>query len=143
MIVLFFVFSIALFCQVNTATVSGSVSDPAHALVPGAKLQLRNEATGAAFSTTSNSAGQFTLPFVPVGTYQLTASQPGFQDHSRRGISLSAGENLSLDIQLLVSTARQEVSVQDESPLINLASSEQHGTLSTQQVSELPLAKQD
>src|ERR1044072_257595 len=91
---LFFV--VPAWCQVNTATVSGMVTDPSHAQVPGVKLQLQNAATGAALSTVANSAGQFTFSFVPVGQYTLTVQQSGFQEQVRRGIDLSAGDTLSI-----------------------------------------------
>jgi hypothetical protein len=125
---LLLVLSAALYGQVNTATVSGSVTDPSRAQVPGAQLQLQNELTGRSLSVTSNSSGQFTFSFVPVGQYTLTAKQSGFQDQVRRGLDLSAGESLSLDIQLQLSSAQQEVVVVGAAPL-DLASSDQHQTI--------------
>src|SRR5215475_9348034 len=105
----FLALSATLYAQVNTATVSGTVTDPTRANVPGAQLQLRNELTGLTLNSTSNSAGQFTFAFVPVGQYSLTAKQTGFQEQVRRGLDLSAGESLSLDVQLKLSTAQTEV----------------------------------
>ena len=130
-------------CQVNTATLSGMVSDPSHAQVPGVKLQLQNDATGALLNTVASSSGQFTFSFVPVGQYTMTVRQAGFQDQIHKGIELSAGDTLSLDIQLQVGTSRQEVTILGETPLIDLASSDQHGTLSKRDISELPIARQD
>ena len=132
-----------LLSQVNTATVTGSISDASHARVPNATLQLRNDATGIKLAAASNSAGLFAFSFVPVGVYVLTVEQPGFQDYSRRGLDLTAGSALSLDIQLQLGASKQEVSVQSETPLISLSSSEDHATLSSRQIAELPLAKQD
>src|SRR5258705_3133491 len=120
------VVSTAIYGQVNTATLSGSVTDPTRAQVPGAQLQLQNELTGRSLSVVSNSAGQFTFNFVPVGLYTLTAKQSGFQDQVRRGLDLSAGESLSLDLQLQLSSSQQEVMVVEATPLLDLASSEQH-----------------
>jgi hypothetical protein len=131
------------FAQVNTATVSGAVTDASHAAVPGVKLQLRNDATDAILSAVSNSAGQYTFNFVPVGPYTITVKQTGFQDQVRHGIQLSAGDSLSLDFQLQVGTNRQEVTIQGDTPLIDLASSDQHDTIGKIQVAELPLARQD
>src|SRR5262249_2985099 len=136
-------FSGALYAQVNTATVSGSVTDPTRAQVPAAQLQLQNELTGRSLSVTSNSSGQFTFSFVPVGQYTLTAKQSGFQDQVRRGLDLSAGESLSLDVQLQLSSAQQEVIVIGAAPLLDLASSDQHQTIDKHSVYELPLAKLD
>src|SRR5436189_991660 len=87
-------FSALGWSQVNTATVSGMVTDPSHAQVPGVRLQLQNEATGASLTTLANNSGQFTFSFVPVGRYTLTVQQSGFQDQVRRGIDLSAGDTL-------------------------------------------------
>ena len=135
--------SVPALCQVNTATVSGAVSDPTHAAVPGVKLQLQNDATGAILNAVTNTTGQFTFNFVPVGQYSITIRQSGFQDQIRRGIQLSAGDQLSLDFQLQVGTSRQEVTVLAETPLVDLASSDQHDTIGKTQVTELPLARQD
>src|SRR6266540_2174523 len=140
---LLFVLSAAVYGQVNTATVSGSVTDPTRAQVPGAQLQLQNELTGRSLSVASNSAGQFTFSFVPVGEYTLTAKQSGFQDQVRRGLNLSAGESLSLDVQLQLSSSQQEVTVVAVTPLLDLASSDQHQTIDKHSVYELPLAKLD
>jgi hypothetical protein len=133
----------AAYAQVNTATVSGSVSDPTHAVVPAVKLRLQNEATGASLLSTTNSSGQFAFSFVPVGRYTLTVHQEGFQDQMRKGLELSAGDALSLDLQLQVNNARQEVTILGETPLIDLASSDQHDTINKRSVGELPIAKQD
>src|SRR5882724_2670063 len=140
---LLFAVSVSVFGQVNTATVSGSVTDPSHAQVPGAQLQLQSELTGGSLSVSSNSSGQFTFSFVPVGVYTLTVRQAGFQDQVRRGLDLSAGENLSLDVQLNVKTSQTEVVVIAETPLLDLASSDQHQTIDKHSVYELPLAKLD
>ena len=79
-------FACSIFAQVNTATVSGAVTDGSHAAVPGVKLQLRNDATDATLSAVSNGAGQYTFSFVPVGPYTITVKQSGFQDQVRRGL---------------------------------------------------------
>src|SRR5690349_5454150 len=88
--------------QVNTATVSGIVTDATGGLVPGTAIQLKNQQTGASFTTTSNDIGRYTFNFIPVGEYSLTASRTGFQSQERRGIQLSAGDNVDLDLKLQV-----------------------------------------
>jgi hypothetical protein len=140
---LLFVLSAAIYGQVNTATVSGSVTDPTRAQVPGAQLQLQNDLTGGSLSAASNSSGQFTFNYVPVGRYTLTVRQAGFQDQVRPGLDLSGGENLSLDVQLKISNSQTEVTVSADAPLLDLASSDQHQTIDQHSVSELPLAKLD
>lgn len=141
--VLFILLAAICHGQINTATVSGSVSDVSHATIPGAQLQLQSELTGASLNVTSNSTGQFTFSFVPVGRYTLTVKQAGFQDQVRAGLALSAGDSVSIDLLLQVSSSRQEVTVVGDTPLLALASSDQHGTLAGREVNEMPLARQD
>ncbi len=85
--------SASCFGQINTATVYGSVTDPTGAAISAAKVEATNESTGAALSTTSNSAGQFTFNFVPIGKYTLSAEAAGFQGQKFAQIELSRRPN--------------------------------------------------
>src|SRR5258708_12849866 len=85
---LLFALSVSVFGQVNTATVSGSVTDPSHAQVPGAQLQLQSELTGGSLSITSNSSGQFTFSFIPVAVYTLPLHHPTFPVQSTPALTL-------------------------------------------------------
>lgn len=129
--------------QVNTAVITGIVTDATGGQVPGAELQLQNEQTGAAFNVTSNDSGQYTFNFIPVGRYSLTARHAGFQEQVRRALELSAGATVNLDIHLEISTSRQQVEVTSEAPLVDTSTSDQHATLTTRQVTDLPTAKLD
>jgi hypothetical protein len=139
----FLVFAVSAVAQVNTATLSGIVTDPSGAQVPGTQLTIQNEQTGASFNATSNSSGQYTFNFLPVGRYTLKIQQTGFNDQTRRGIDLSAGENVSLDLHLEVTGTRQQVDVTADAPLVDTSSSDQHETITTKDVNELPTAKLD
>lgn len=129
--------------QVNTATIYGTVSDPAHAKIPGAQLKLENEQTGATLNTVTNSAGELTFNFVPVGRYTMTVSSGGFEDQVRRGLLLSAGGTVNLDYQLEVTGSKQSVTISAEAPLLDASTSENHQTINTLQVRDLPVAKLD
>jgi hypothetical protein len=142
-VILTVIFGQTAFGQVNTATVTGIVTDPAGAIVPGTQVQLQNDQTGSRFTTTANDAGQYTFNFIPVGTYTLTAHSTGFQDQVRRAIGLAAGASVNLDIRLELSSSKQEIEVRAESPLVDTLSSDQHETMTTREVRELPTAKLD
>jgi hypothetical protein len=129
--------------QVNTATIYGVVTDPSHANIPGTEIQLRNELTGAASSTKSNDGGQFTFNYVPIGRYTLSVQHPGFQRQERSGLELSAGQSLKLDLQLQLTSSAQSLTVSAEEPLLNMVSAEQHDTISSKSITELPVAKLD
>jgi hypothetical protein len=69
--VLFVTCWLILPAQVNTGSISGSVSDPSGAMVPGAKITLRNEATGVETTVTAGDAGLLRSNFVVPGTYSV------------------------------------------------------------------------
>lgn len=140
---LFLFWSFALFGQVNTAIVSGSVTDSSGGIVVGAQLELLDEQRGVRTEATTNSAGQYVFEFVPVGHYSLTVREAGFEDQTRTGIILAAAQSVSLDIQLQVSTARQQVTVTTAGEALDLATSDQHMVIGSRDVSELPQAKLD
>ena len=96
---------LALFCsaaagQVNTASVTGTVTDPTGAAIPNAKVGTTNEATNVTNSAITNSAGRFTLAFMPIGTYSFRATANGFQSETKDGILLTAGQMLDLTFAL-------------------------------------------
>ena len=79
--VLSVIFSSSHFTLAQTTTTGqliGQVTDPTGALVPQAKVELRDTATGAVRTTTTDSAGQYALAQIAPGTYSLTVSAHGF-----------------------------------------------------------------
>jgi TonB-dependent receptor len=96
------------FCQSNSAkaTIVGTVTDPADAAVPGAKLQLQP----LAITVASDDQGAFRLPEVPAGEYTLTISYVGFAPQTQ-DIEVSPGQTLSLKLKLKVANASEEILV--------------------------------
>jgi len=84
------------FSQTITGTVSGTLKDPAGAVVPGADVTLINQTTGATQKTTTNELGLFVFPSVLPGTYSLEASASGFKTLRLRDITVTANERRSL-----------------------------------------------
>ena len=68
---------ITAFAQSNNGTITGTVSDPAGAVVPGAVIQVKNSGTGVVFSGGTSATGNYVLP-VPSGTYEITVTATGF-----------------------------------------------------------------
>jgi len=101
------------------ATLTGVVSDPSGALVTGAKITLRDTASGSLRDTTTNSDGYYTFASVPVGTYALSAESTGFQSYKLDEIRLGGGERRNVNISLTVGTATQTVEVSAENTLVS------------------------
>ncbi len=68
------------FAQVNSASVTGLVTDTAGAVVPNASVTLKNKATNVETTATADSSGYYTFASLPVGTYAVTVERPGLQE---------------------------------------------------------------
>src|SRR5262249_27794310 len=80
------------FSQVtSTSSVSGAVVDPSGAVVSGAVITVKNEATGGEFSAMTASNGTFTVPALAAGVYKITVAASGFKQALVQGIKLDAG----------------------------------------------------
>jgi hypothetical protein len=136
---LFAVLSWPAFAQLSASAITGTVSDSAHAVVPGAMVALRNEATGALRETLSDPAGFFSFPNLLPAVYDLTVTAKGFKTTVQRGLELAVDHGLRLDVQLEVGEVRQTVEVAAEPPLLESESSRMSTAVETKQVTELPL----
>jgi len=90
----------AVFAQSSTGTLTGIVTDPSQARLANVVLKLTNRQTGVLLSATTTSAGEYTFPLIPSGTYRLEAEVSGFQRNTRSGIVMELGRTVRLDIAL-------------------------------------------
>src|SRR6266568_1095576 len=97
--------------QSTLASISGVVTDPQSAMVPQARITATNTGTGVATAAGSNSAGFYSLRNLPIGLYDLSVEHTGFHTYIRRGVRLSTGEQLGLDIRLELGATEQAVTV--------------------------------
>jgi hypothetical protein len=125
--------------QSDRGTITGTVLDPADAVVPGAKLVLRNTATGALSQTESTQTGNFTLPSLPVGIYDLSVEVAGFKKVTQKSIQVQVDQTLRLDIKLEVGNTAESVTVTADVPLLKTENAEQSMNVSGEKVNELPL----
>src|ERR1700739_2397609 len=108
--------SILLLCgtggaQLSTASLSGAVRDSSGAVVPGAKIVLRNVATAVEHSTTSNGAGAYLFLDITPGRYSVQASAPGFAEQQVPEFILTVGQTATIDFALTVGSQSTLVSV--------------------------------
>jgi len=129
--------------QVTTATIYGRVEDPSGAVIPGASVDVINEATGITKAATTNDRGEFAIPYVPVGPYTITVGSEGFSYREQTGINLTSGQTVDLVFVLEVGATTETVSVTAEAPLLNTTSAEQDINLGSDQVDELPMRNRD
>lgn len=125
-----------------SGTVTGMVTDPSGAVVPGAKLTLTNDNTGQSVTATTNASGIFTFPSMAPGNYHITASAKGFAN-SKAPVVLQTNEVLNVPVRLTVGSAVQTVQVTTQSPLMDTADSRIQETIPASTLRDLPLAGQN
>ena len=109
------VVSTPLFGQgAGTASISGRVTDASNAAVPSASVVVKNTATSASQTTVSDDQGRYTVPDLPIGSYEIQASKAGLSNTLRSGITLSVGSAPVIDFQLKVGQATETVNVSAE-----------------------------
>src|SRR5438552_991389 len=91
---------IAAFPQAANGRITGTVTDATGAVIPGVSVEVKNTATGVAFTAVSTETGSYTAPNLPPGAYAITAVLPGFKKYDRSGVTLAAAQTLKVDIAL-------------------------------------------
>src|ERR1700722_496867 len=131
--------SFSAFAQVQFGQFAGTVTDPTGAAIPNAKIQVSNPAIDLNLFTTTNASGNFTVKEVPPGTYKITVEASGFKSVSDNGVSANAGTISHVDFKLLIGKASEVVEVTGESSAVNTEDSKLATTVSSTQISNLPL----
>ncbi len=127
--------------QVTTATFYGVVQDPTGAIMPEAKVSLLNQDTGVGREQIADSNGEFGFQFLPVGVYILRIEAPGFQTYEGAGNELRAGQQVRKVYVLEVGQLSQKTEVSADPPLVNTVNAEQQQSVSTREVSALPVGR--
>jgi hypothetical protein len=121
------------------ATITGTVTDPTGASVPGAQLALTSIATGTVAKATTNPDGLFRFPNLQAGAYELKAGASGFRDFVQKGITLNINDTVRVDIRLDVGTAEQTVEVTADASPLNVENAELMQAITPETLRELPL----
>src|ERR1700688_623629 len=125
--------------QAFTATLSGTVSDSAGALVSGVKLTLNDREQGITRTYTTDSSGEYVFSQLPPAVYSLQVAAQGFVTYQQDGISLAAGQTAQQPLTLRVGSVSERVEVVSEATLLNADNANISSDISARQVVELPL----
>ena len=97
--------------QTFRGTIVGTVVDSTQAPVPGAKVTVKNEATGLVRTTLTDDAGQFNVPELPLGSYTVTVEREGFGAVAQGGVTVTVAGQQRVDVTLKPGKVEQEVRV--------------------------------
>lgn len=133
-------FSSSLWAQEFRATLVGRVSDPSGAGVGNATVTAKNVQTNVETPATTGDEGNFTIPFLAPGTYNVTATGAGFKQSIRENIVLQVGANVTVDFALQVGDVAEQVTVTGDQPLLEEATATRGGVIENLRITELPLS---
>ncbi len=102
----------------QTATIQGRITDPSGAVIAAARVTATNTATGIASSSLTTGSGDFTIPFLAPGVYNLVASKDGFSSAEQRGVKLDVDQTARLDLKLELGGVTQTIQVLATGPLL-------------------------
>jgi hypothetical protein len=126
--------------QVTTGTITGFVNDSTGAAVPNATVVATEVQTGFRAQTSASSAGNYVIPNLLVGTYDLSVTVQGFKSWTRPGIVLFANQSARVDVLLEVGAVTERMEVTGEAPALKTDSTEVSTTMETKLVMDLPIA---
>ncbi len=121
------------------ATLSGIISDPSGAVVPGATVRVTNDATQVTSAAVTNDTGYYLVLNLTPGTYSITAQKGGFKTATRSAITLQVAQSATVDVRLEVGAESQEISVSGAPPLLTTTDSTIGQVIGPTTMVEMPL----
>src|ERR1700693_3765211 len=122
-----------------SASIKGIVTDPSGAPVPSAAVKTKNLENGAIRTGSTDVAGRYLVPSLPVGEYEVRVTKSGFQDAIRGGIHLVVNQEATVDLRLQIGAVKSEVTITGDAPMVSTTTRDISGLVAEQQVKELPL----
>ena len=110
-----------------SATVRGTVTDDAGAVLPAVQVTVRNVATGAVHERATDATGSYTVPLLPPGEYEVHFALAGFQGVARRGIRLTVGQDAVVSVKLQIGQRSEALACTTNSSEVNLPSGAEIG----------------
>lgn len=129
-----------VFAQLNEGSLAGTVTDQTGAAVPDAALVLTNEETRQVAKAETTMDGYYRFPQLPVGTYTVSVSKPGFQTQRSTGVVIQIQTTTTLDVALLVGSVTQTMTVAASSLKVQTESTDVGTVVTPQEVQDLPLS---
>jgi hypothetical protein len=123
--------------------INGAVTDQAGAAIPGAQVQITDDATGVTKTTVASSAGEFNFPDLPLGVYTVSATSSGFETLKVEKVQVSAGAIYSLPIKLAVAAQATTVEVNAAGLALDTTTPTQTTVLSGKTIQDIPLNGRD
>ena len=132
----------SLLAQGNLGTITGTVTDPSGAAVPGAAVTATNSATGISTKVTSTSTGNYAIPLLQAGTYQVTVEASGFKKYVAPGVVVNLASVVTLNPRLEIGPVAQSIEVQAAATPLQRDTSDRSTVISSRDLETLPIVAQ-
>lgn len=129
--------------QTSTGRIAGVITDETGGVLPAVQVTVRNTATGAARNFASDEKGRYAAPELVPGPYEITATMTGFGTVVRQGITLSVGQEATINLTMKVGTVNEQVTAIGEAPLVNTTTSGVSSVIEERRITEMPLNGRD
>lgn len=134
----------SLSAQTFRGTILGTVTDPSGAVIAGAKVTVKNVGTGLERTTETSADGSYALPELPIGTYNVSVTQSGFQTFVAKGVVVDSSAERRVDAAMRAGQVSTEVLVSgDQLPQVETTSTEIGGTLTADTIEQVPINGRD
>ena len=134
---------VSLKAQATTASISGTVTDSSGAAVPNVSVSAINVDTNLVRSSATDTAGEYVIRFLPVGTYRVEVDKSGFKKYEQTGIVLDINRNARLDPVLQVGSQADHVQVTADAALVNTSDASVGQVTTNAEILNLPLLNHD
>lgn len=131
--------ALTLFAQSDRGTITGTVTDPTGAVIANAPILARNIQNGVVTNVASSETGNYTIPSLSSGDYEVKVSLTGFKEYIRSGLTVQAAQTIRIDVQLEIGNLSESVTVTDAAPLLKTESGEMSHVVSIQRMDSLPV----
>ncbi len=125
--------------QSDRGTLTGTVADTSGAVIPNADVTAVNPATGVEIKTQTTDTGNYTIPSVPAGVYNLIVQVTGFRRFEQQGIRVQVAQTSRVDVKMEVGSTTESITVTADAALLRTESAAQATTVGRAQLNELPL----
>jgi Carboxypeptidase regulatory-like domain len=119
------------------ATIVGTVTDPSGSAIPGAKVTVTSVETSASRTILTNESGQYVMPDLKIGHYDVKIEAAGFKTEEQKNLVLQVGDRLRVDVQMQVGGAQETVTVEANALRVQADSGEVSNVITGQQVTQL------
>jgi hypothetical protein len=140
LLVTLFIASVPSFAQSTRGELAGTVTDPSGAVIAGAKVEAVGVDTGTRNEAVTTSSGSYHFPELAIGAFNVTVTFPGFSSSTSTGVRVTINSTTTLNVVLKPGATSENISVDASAPTVETATSDIGGTITQQQITDLPIA---